>query len=115
MRWTGDPAGGWDGEPEPGRVPDYVAQAPVEVLAGKDRLVIEVPGVCTHEAREVIPLEEAAEGRVPLVGHWVQGRREEVLGAVVLDLGAVGFVTVAGISERCRSSSAPNRLRDRSK
>jgi hypothetical protein len=50
-----------------------------------------------HELDEVVLLQETDEFRIPLVGRRVQGRGQEILAAVVLDLGAVRVVAVAGV------------------
>jgi hypothetical protein len=68
-----------------------------------------------HELRKLVVLLEAVERRVPLVGRRMQGGGEEVLTAVVLDLGAVRFVAVAGIVRAMQEQQGPEPVRNRSK
>ena len=63
----------------PGRIPDDLAQAPVEILTGEDGLVVEVLGIGPDEGCQVMLLDEPAERRIPLVGARVERGGEEVL------------------------------------
>ena len=76
-------------------------------MAGEDCFVVEIPGVWSHEAGEVVPLEEAAECRISLVGHGIRRSSEDVLAAVVLDLRAIRLILVAGVVRTVQEKQTP--------
>ena len=75
-------------------IPDALCKLGIELLPRVELGSVELGEGAEVQARVV---EEATETRIVLIGKWIQGTGEQVLGAIVVELVFVRECTVAGI------------------